>query len=156
MSPIILNTFGSYGDIHPYMAIAIELETRGYDVIIATSALYREKIESAGLKLFPIRPDLPPPELQEQALMDKIMEPRTGPKFLMDGIIFPAIRAGYEDLSTLLKTVGTIDLLVTHPAAPAGPLLARKAAGRQSDRGGSTFPALRAGVVLEIVCTTAT
>jgi rhamnosyltransferase subunit B len=27
---IILNTFGSFGDIHPYMAIAMELQRRGH------------------------------------------------------------------------------------------------------------------------------
>ena len=32
---IILSTFGSFGDIHPYMAIALELQERGYQPLIA-------------------------------------------------------------------------------------------------------------------------
>ena len=35
---IILATAGSLGDIHPYMAIARELQARGHRVVIATSA----------------------------------------------------------------------------------------------------------------------
>ena len=44
---IVLTAFGSFGDIHPYMAVALELQARGYQPLIATSALYREKIEGA-------------------------------------------------------------------------------------------------------------
>ena len=36
---IVLTTFGSYGDIHPYMAIAMELQERGHYPLIATSEL---------------------------------------------------------------------------------------------------------------------
>ncbi|MGH9880207.1 MAG: glycosyltransferase, partial [Pyrinomonadaceae bacterium] len=63
---IVLTTFGSYGDIHPFMAIAMELQARGHDPVIATSGLYQEKIEGAGLKFFPVRPNLPPPQEQDQ------------------------------------------------------------------------------------------
>ena len=44
---IILTTFGSYGDIHPYMALALELQARGHHPVIATSELYREKMQTA-------------------------------------------------------------------------------------------------------------
>jgi len=46
---IVLNTFGSFGDVHPYMALAMELQARGHKPVIATSPLYRPKIEGAGL-----------------------------------------------------------------------------------------------------------
>lgn len=120
---IILNTFGSFGDIHPYMAIAMELQNRGHQPVIATSDLYREKIETAGLKSVPVRPNLPPPQQQDQDLMERVMEPRTGPKFLLEEIIFASLRESYSDL---LDVVTGADLLLTHPAAPAGPLVARK------------------------------
>src|SRR6267378_1480337 len=105
---IVLNTFGSFGDIHPYMALAIELQARGHEPVIATSPLYREKIEGAGLSFAPIRPD---------------MAPQTGPRFLLEELIFPFLRESYEDL---LETVSGAEALVTHPAAPAGPLVGRK------------------------------
>lgn len=120
---IILNTFGSLGDIHPYMAIAMELQRRRHQPVIATMEIYREKIEGAGLEFVPVRPNIPQPKEQDPELIKKIMEPKTGPRFLTEELIFPAVRESYEDL---MKAVAGADLLVTHPAAPAGPLVGRK------------------------------
>jgi rhamnosyltransferase subunit B len=120
---IVLNTWGSFGDVHPYMAIALELRERGHRPVIATMEVYREKIEAAGLELAPVRPNIPQPREQSPELIAKIMEPRTGPQFLMEEIVYPAIRDAYQDL---LAAVQDADVLITHPAAPAGPLVGRK------------------------------
>lgn len=120
---IILNTFGSFGDVHRYIAIALELRARGHAPVIATMEIYREKVETAGLEFAPIRPNFPQPKEQDPELIEKIMEPRTGPRFLMEEIVFAAVRDSYEDL---LVAVSGADLLITHPAAPAGPLIGRK------------------------------
>ena len=126
MSPskrIVLNTWGSFGDLHLYMALALELRGRGHRPVIATMEMYRERLEAVGLELAPVRPNIPQPKEQEPELIQKIMEPRTGPQFLMEQIVFPAIRDAYQDL---LIAVQNADLLITHPAAPAGPLVGRK------------------------------
>lgn len=120
---IVLNTFGSFGDIHPYMAIAMELQSRGHTPVVATMEIYREKIEGAGLEFFPVRPNIPQPKEQDAELIGKIMEPKTGARFLTEELIFPAVRDSYDDL---VQAVAGADLLVTHPAAPAGPLVGRK------------------------------
>src|SRR5215217_5141861 len=133
---IILNTFGSFGDIHPYMAIAHELQRRGHVPVIATMPGYREKIEAAGLPFAPVRPDIPQPKEQGSELVEKIMEPKTGPRFLTEELIFPAVRDSYADL---LQAIEGADLLITHPAAPAGPLVARKRAYRGSRQSSRLF-----------------
>jgi UDP:flavonoid glycosyltransferase YjiC (YdhE family) len=120
---IVLNTLGSFGDIHPYMAIALELQSRGHAPVVATAESYREKIEGAGIEFFPVRPDLPEPRSQQIDLMEKVMEPKTGGRFLTEELIFPAVRDSYADLLAIVKGA---DLLLTHPAAPAGPLVGRK------------------------------
>jgi len=120
---IVLNTFGSFGDIHPYMAIAKELQSRGHKPVVASMAVYREKIEGAGLEFFPIRPNISQPQQQDSEMLERLMEPRTGPRFLTEEVIFPAVRDSYYDL---IEAVAGADLLVTHPAAPAGPLVGRK------------------------------
>jgi len=120
---IVLNTLGSFGDIHPYMAIALELQLRGHAPVVATAESYREKIEGAGIEFFPVRPDLPEPKSQDTELIEKVMEPKTGARFLTEELIFPAVRDSYTDLLTAVKGA---HLLVTHPAAPAGPLVGRK------------------------------
>src|SRR6185369_9332396 len=120
---IVLNTFGSFGDIHPYMALALELQSRAHKPVIATMEIYREKIEGAGLEFFPVRPNIPEPKAQDSELIARIMEPKTGGRFLTEEVIFPAVGDSYEDLTAAVRGA---DLLVTHPAAPAGPLVARK------------------------------
>ncbi len=120
---IVLNTFGSFGDIHPYMAIAMELQRRGHAPVIATMEVYREKVEGIGVEFVPVRPNIAQPKEQDQELIEKIMEPKTGPRFLTEEVVFPAVRESYADL---LPAVAGADLLVTHPAAPAGPLVGQK------------------------------
>jgi len=41
VSRIVLSTIGSFGDLHPKIAIAIELQKRGHDVVFATHKEYR-------------------------------------------------------------------------------------------------------------------
>ena len=120
---IVLSGWGSLGDVHPYMAIALELRARGHRPVIATMEAYQEKLKAAGLELAPVRPNIPQPKEQDPELIEKIMEPRSGPQFLMEQIVYPAIRDAYQDL---LAAVEDADLLITHPAAPAGPLVGRK------------------------------
>jgi len=120
---IVINTFGSFGDVHPYLSLALELQARGHEPIVATMEYYREKIAAAGLSFFPVRPNIAQPKEQDQELINKIMEPKTGAKFLTEEVIFPAVRDSYTDL---LAAIEGADLLITHPAAPAGPLVGRK------------------------------
>jgi UDP:flavonoid glycosyltransferase YjiC (YdhE family) len=120
---IVLTTLGSYGDIHPYMAIAMELRARGRQPVIATSELYREKIQAAGFDFVSVRPNIPPPQEQDPVMMEKIMNPRSGSGYLLNEMLLPFVREGYEDL---LRAVEGADLLLTHPISFAGPLVAQK------------------------------
>jgi rhamnosyltransferase subunit B len=120
---IVLTTFGSFGDIHPYMAIALELQRRGHHPVIATSQLYREKISVAGLEFISVSPNIPPPQEQDMAMMERVMHPRKGSEYLLHEMLFPYLRDGYRDL---LEAVKGADLLVTHPISFAGPLVAQK------------------------------
>lgn len=45
MSRIVIHSFGSLGDLHPYLALALELKRRGHEAVFATAACYREYIE---------------------------------------------------------------------------------------------------------------
>ncbi len=119
---ILITTFGSYGDMHPYMAIAAELRARGHQPVIASSELYREKIRTAGFEFVPVRPHIAPPQAQDAEMMAKVMNPRSGSGFLLNEMLFPFVREGYEDL---LAAVDGADLLLTHPISFAGPLIAQ-------------------------------
>jgi rhamnosyltransferase subunit B len=58
MSKIVVTTLGSLGDLHPQIAIALELCQRGHDIIFATHQTYQAKIETLGLEFHPLRLDL--------------------------------------------------------------------------------------------------
>lgn len=123
---IVLSTFGSFGDVHPYIALALELKARGHRPVVATSELYREKMDAAGVELWPVRPDdLPTYDEPERisAMLDKMLEARTGTMEIMNTLILPHLRTAYEDLSEAARGA---DLLVTHPLPLIGPVVAEK------------------------------
>ncbi len=114
---VLLVTFGSFGDLHPYVALALALEARGHRVTLATSATYRAKIEGLGLRFHAVRPDLRP----EPDLVRRIMDLRRGPEFVIRDLFMPALRDTYEDL---VPAVRDANLVVSHPLAFSAPLAA--------------------------------
>jgi rhamnosyltransferase subunit B len=117
---ILLCSLGSHGDVHPYLALGRQLLQRGHTVTFATSAYYRELIESHGIAFAPIRPDAP---LHDSAVMARIMDARRGPETVIKEHVMPAIRNTYQDLA---KPAAQADLLVSHALTYAVPVLAEK------------------------------
>ena len=97
MARIVLTTIGTLGDLHPYLALGIELAGRGHTPVVATHPSYRERVDRAGLGFHPVRPDFG--DLGEVAdVMRRAMDPRTGSEYVVKTIVLPAVRASYEDL----------------------------------------------------------
>ncbi len=119
---IVLTTFGSLGDVHPFLAIALGLKERGHVPIIATSGMYRQKIEDAGIGFHPVRPDLPEGETVA-TLMPRLMDQRKGGERIIREMLMPALRESYDDL---LSAVRGADHLVSHLVTYAAPLVAEK------------------------------
>lgn len=121
---IVISTFGSFGDVHPYLAIALELKARGHRPLIATSEVYREKMQAAGVDFFPVRPEVPdydrPDDLAR--VVEQVMDPKQGPEAVSDMVV-PHVRDIYVDLDA--ATNGA-DLLLTHPLPFVGPIIAQK------------------------------
>jgi len=120
---IVISTFGSYGDVHPYMAIALELKRRGHQPVVATSEVYREKMNAAGIELVAVRPDMPSYDQLDELLriIEPIMDPQKGSERVME-LLLPHLRGIYEDLN---KAVEGADLLLTHPLPLLGPVVAQ-------------------------------
>jgi UDP:flavonoid glycosyltransferase YjiC (YdhE family) len=120
VSKIILNTFGSFGDLHPYLAIAIELKRRGHESVVATSEVYRKKVEAEGVSFAAVRPDIG--ELMNQpGFLKMLWDRKDGTKSLIRDYLLPSVSQSYEDLA---KACEGADLLLTHFAAYAGPIVA--------------------------------
>ena len=119
---IVLTTFGSLGDLHPYIAVALGLRTRGHEAVIATSGCYRQKIESLGIGFRALRPDFPDPSVVTD-LMRRVMDQRTGSEYVVRELMMPVVRESYED--TLVAAEGA-DVLVSHMLTFTTRLVAEK------------------------------
>lgn len=95
MSRIVLSTIGSLGDLHPKIAIALELRRRGHIAAINTWEGYREKINALGLEFRPLRPNV---DIDDKELHRKAMDAVKGPEFVIRELILGHIREMYDDL----------------------------------------------------------
>ena len=122
MSRFLLTTFGSFGDLHPYIAVGLGLKQRGHQVTIATSEYYRPKVEGEDLDFQPVRPDIGA-FLQEPETIRKAFHPRTGTEFVMRRMMLPYLEQSYDDLRGV---AGHADLILGHPIAFATPIVAEE------------------------------
>ena len=120
MARIVITTFGSFGDVFPYIGLALGLRARGHQPRLAMPGLYRELIESEGLDFHPIHPDLDP---NDRALAARLMDPVRGSDALFTELLLPSLPQAYEDL---MAATADADVILTHPAALAGPIVAAK------------------------------
>ena len=118
---VLLTTFGSLGDLHPYLAVGQELRRRGYAVRVATLGRYRERVEAAGLEFALLRASST--EQLTPALIERALHSRTGVRYIVRDLVMPSLRTAYED--TVLAADGA-DLLVTHPLTFATALVAEQ------------------------------
>jgi len=119
---ILIATFGSLGDLHPYLAIAKELKSRGHRPLIATLDRYREAVEGEGVEFAVMRP-LESQFGSTQEVVRRIIHPRKGPEYLIRRVVMPFVRESYDDLYRLSEGA---DLLVSHPITVTMPLVAEK------------------------------
>jgi rhamnosyltransferase subunit B len=117
---IIITSWGSYGDVFPYVGIARVLAQRGHRLVLAMPEFYRTVIEREGLEFSPVGPDVDP---NDQATVARIMDPRRGTEAILRDLLMPALRDSYEQLKQALRGA---DLLVSHPVTFAAPVLADK------------------------------
>ena len=118
MARIVITSWGSYGDVNPYIGLALELRARGHTPVLAIPAYYRAAVEREGLEHAAVGPDVDP---GDTTVVARIMDARKGTEFLLRELLAPAVDRTYD----ALRAVATgADLLVTHPVTFAGPVLA--------------------------------
>jgi rhamnosyltransferase subunit B len=111
MARVLMASFGSLGDLHPYIAVGRALQARGVSARLATCSDYRAQVESAGLEFAPVAPSLA--ELgTPQELARKVAHPLRGSKALIEGLIMPHLRESHQQLRAAARDA---DLLIGHP-----------------------------------------
>jgi rhamnosyltransferase subunit B len=120
MARILLNTTGSLGDLHPYLAVGSALATRGHQVRVATHPEYRERVEAQGLEFAPAGLDMREMGPLEE-VMRKAMARWTGSQYVFEKLVLGHLRRTVDEL--LVAADGS-DLLVSHVVSPAGAIVA--------------------------------
>lgn len=117
---IVLATWGSLGDLYPYIAIAIGLRRYGFDATIATSEHHRTTVESQNLSFQAIPPDIGF-VLNSPQLVNRIIHKKNGFEYLAKNILLPCIQQTYQSLLTVCKNA---DMLISNELIYAAPLVA--------------------------------
>jgi len=100
----VLATLGSLGDLHPFIAIALQLRERGHDVVVATSPDFRDNVTAEGLAFHPVGPSraevlrdlrMDVPELGRRVIKDTM--------FILEAASFPYLRRMYDDVLPMIE-----------------------------------------------------
>ena len=118
---VLIATFGSLGDLHPFLALGLELQHRGHDVALATSEYHRTRIAQAGLGFFPVAPDLRP---DDRALIRATMDERGGPKAVFQ-LMSAALPQSYADCAAAADAFDP-DVVLSAELAYAAAIMAEK------------------------------
>jgi UDP:flavonoid glycosyltransferase YjiC (YdhE family) len=96
---IVLATVGSLGDLHPFIALGLALEARGFAVLLASAAEYRDKVGAAGLAFHAVRPSFADLErdlgMSRAAVTHRIVADN---RFLFRRLVVPYLRESLTDM----------------------------------------------------------
>ena len=116
---ILITSWGSFGDVYPYVGLALALKSRGHWPVIAMPEFYRALIETLGFEFRAVGPMIDP---DDRDTIARVMDPIRGADVLLKGILMPSLRADYAALDAAARDA---DLIVTHPITFAGPIIAQ-------------------------------
>ena len=115
-----MTTFGSYGDLHPFLAMARVLKSHGDEITIATHAEYQDYVERVGARFVPIRPGLD--DLGPQGeWAAKANHSIWGTEFIVRTLILPYLKESYD---TIRSAAVDQDLMISHVLTFATPVIA--------------------------------
>jgi len=117
---ILLATIGSLGDLHPMLALALELQRRGHSVTVASAEFYRARVEALGISFRSLRPNWNPTDVE---LIAQCEDLRRGPEVLFRKLVLPHLPGMYEDLAAAADVA---DLMIVGELVFAAPLLSEK------------------------------
>jgi rhamnosyltransferase subunit B len=121
MARIVITTFGSSGDLNPFLALALGLRASGHDVVFAVEEGFRASVESAG---FPVRPMTGDAMGTMSRYTDDIITKSTpvqSVRILVEKYLAPTLRAKIADLRAATTDA---DLLISSMPALAASFVA--------------------------------
>jgi rhamnosyltransferase subunit B len=117
MSRIVLATIGSLGDLHPFIALGLDLQQRGHSVVIASHCEYGDRVTPLGLEFQAMHPNNA--NLEDPEEMARVMDIQTGTQLVMTSLA-AEVRESYRDLVAIAQNA---DLIIAGEVVFAAPLV---------------------------------
>jgi UDP:flavonoid glycosyltransferase YjiC (YdhE family) len=98
---ILLATFGSLGDLHPFLALSLALKSRGARPLLATHEEYRAKVEAAGIAFRAVRPSFA--QIEHDVGMNRAQltaRSVADPRFLLEKLVLPYAAGNQADMES--------------------------------------------------------
>jgi UDP:flavonoid glycosyltransferase YjiC (YdhE family) len=118
---IVLSNIGTFGDINPLVALALELKRRGHTPVMTLPDVYKLKILPLGLEFHSLRPDIDPTNTM---LVQMVYDVNKGTETGLRKFLFPVLRETYADLLDAATKPVRADLLLLGELNYAGPIVA--------------------------------
>lgn len=121
---VLLATFGTLGDIYPFIAIAHAMHHRGLDVVIAAPEMHQDSVEREGITYARLRP-------HENDILNVLGVDLSGafqimlknPYFILDEIYLRFLSESYHDV---LAAAEGVDVIISHSLLVGANLAAEK------------------------------
>ncbi len=124
---IVLTTFGTHGDIVPFIGIAKQLQALGHRPVLATSSFFAPLAAQHGVEFHPVAPHHSQHDkdlgLLQTERLQKAFHPLTGGKFVMEKLVYPYMDQICDELAQACEGA---DLLVAPPTTPWAHLVAHR------------------------------
>ena len=118
---VLLPTLGSSGDVHPFIALGLELHRRGHHVTVLTNPLFQTLIEAQGLGFLPVGSEA----VAREAIRDPRLWRGAGGFRVIAQTIAPAI----EEVFTLIERHADANTVVCYSTLAFGGRLAQERLG---------------------------
>lgn len=124
MANILITCFGSYGDLHPYIALAKNLQNRGHEISIGSSVMFKVQIESEGILFTHLRSNLDkyntPTAVRD--FVRRTFDPVHGGELMINEMM-NNIEETYLDT---LKATEKSDFVISNPLSYVTPIICRE------------------------------
>ena len=120
MARILINSWGSHGDVDPYLALSHALRARGHEPVLAMPAYFAPVVAREGFAFHAVGPDVRP---DQPEFVRRVMDARRGSEWLLREAIVPHVERSYEQLDAVADGA---DLVVGHPVTWGAAMVAER------------------------------
>lgn len=96
---VVVNAFGTAGDVNPFLAVARALAEQGHEPVLALNPACEATAKATGFRFVPIGKRW---DVDEQAGLERYLDPNQGGINVWTDICLPNVAPSYRDLAELI------------------------------------------------------